>query len=398
MGVERFNLRSGFPDFLDLPWEIDPDQWEGSTSRIVELPRGISRHKVVFVEYDGEAFALKWQQLEHGIKEYDHLRRLQGLKLPSVVPVGYVVCNNEESVLITKYLDNALPYRSLFSGPNFAGYREHLLDAMAGLLVQLHLAGVYWGDCSLSNTLFRRDAGKLQAYLVDAETIEIHENLSSGMRVHDLDVMTENVIGGLTDLIAAGDLEPDFPALETGESVFQRYQNLWNEITRECQIELHERFRIKERISALNDLGFSVEEIEIQPVNNKSSLRFRVNVTDRNFHRNQLFSLTGIDAEEGQASQLMHEIMEHRANLSDERGQNVTLSVAAWHWMNHLYTSTLKKLASITRPFDEPPELYCKYLLHKWFLSEKVQKDVGRDRTIEDMVSEESPFRSQKTT
>lgn len=47
-------------------------------------------------------------------------------------------------------------------------YRDHLLDAISGLLVQLHLAGTFWGDCSLSNTLFRRDAGALQAYLVDA--------------------------------------------------------------------------------------------------------------------------------------------------------------------------------------------------------------------------------------
>ena len=53
---------------------------------------------------------------------------------------------------------------------------------MASLLVDLHLAGVYWGDCSLANTLFRRSGDKIQAYLVDAETSEIHPRLSNGQR------------------------------------------------------------------------------------------------------------------------------------------------------------------------------------------------------------------------
>ena len=48
--------------------------------------------------------------------------------------------------------------------------------------MRLHLAGFFWGDCSLSNTLFRRDAGALAAYLVDAETGELHPTLSDGLR------------------------------------------------------------------------------------------------------------------------------------------------------------------------------------------------------------------------
>ena len=44
------------------------------------------------------------------------------------------------------------------------------------LLVRLHLVGFWWGDVSLSNTLFRRDAGAFAAYLVDAETGELHDD------------------------------------------------------------------------------------------------------------------------------------------------------------------------------------------------------------------------------
>ncbi len=44
--------------------------------------------------------------------------------------------------------------------------------SLAVLLVRLHVVGFYWGDVSLSNTLFRRDAETFAAYLVDAETGE----------------------------------------------------------------------------------------------------------------------------------------------------------------------------------------------------------------------------------
>ena len=58
-----------------------------------------------------------------------------------------------------------------------------MLDAVTQLLVRLHLAGFFWGDCSLSNTLFRRDAGALTAYVVDVETGELHPELSNGQRL-----------------------------------------------------------------------------------------------------------------------------------------------------------------------------------------------------------------------
>ncbi len=77
-----------------------------------------------------------------------------------------------------------------------------MLDALAQLFVQLHLNGFFWGDCSLSNTLFRRDAGALRAFLVDAETGEQHPSLSDGQRAHDLLIAEENIAGELLDLAA----------------------------------------------------------------------------------------------------------------------------------------------------------------------------------------------------
>ena len=80
---------------------------------------------------------------------------------------------------------------------------ELLLDALAGLLVRIHLAGFFWGDCSLSNTLFRRDAGALAAYVVDVETGELQEQLSDGQRRYDLEIAYENLSYEFFD-VAAG--------------------------------------------------------------------------------------------------------------------------------------------------------------------------------------------------
>ena len=169
-GIQTSALRPGHPDFLDLPWHLSIVEWEGVCPRLERMPVGLSRHPVVFVNYGGRLYACKELPPDIATKEYDLLRRMEELRLPVVTPVGYVQVrhhNGEAGVLITRYLDYSLPYHYLFKQPDLARYRDHLIDALAGLLVQLHLAGVYWGDCSLSNTLYRRDAGALQAYLVD---------------------------------------------------------------------------------------------------------------------------------------------------------------------------------------------------------------------------------------
>ena len=90
---------------------------------------------------------------------------------------------------------------------------------MALLLVDLHRAGVYWGDCSLANTLFRRDGDRIQAYLVDAETGEAFPSLSDGQRDYDLEILVENVAFGLADLAAYLGRDEMDEAIEAAQSV-----------------------------------------------------------------------------------------------------------------------------------------------------------------------------------
>ena len=118
-----------------------------------------------------------------------------------------------DACLLTRHLQFSLPYRALFSQTLRPDTAVRLMDALALLLVRLHLDGFWWGDVSLSNTLFRRDAGAFAAYLVDAETGELHPRLTDGQRAHDLDIAQVNIAGELMDLAAGGLLhEPPTPS------------------------------------------------------------------------------------------------------------------------------------------------------------------------------------------
>jgi hypothetical protein len=389
-------LRPGYPDFNDLPWDYPLLEWHTSCSRYEEVSRGLSRHPVVFVNFDGDLYAVK--ELPPGLAqaEYNFLTQIEQYRLPCVSPVGYATLRNSQgdsSILITSYLEQSLPYRSLFMRSSLNHYREHLLDAMALLLVQLHLVGIFWGDCSLSNTLFRRDAGALQAYLVDAETAEVHlPPLAPMLRYHELEIMEENVVRDLADLETAGQLASNIPILETGEYIRQRYRSLWEEITREVIINPDEHYRLQERIRALNSLGFSVKNVEIQGSDQGEKLHLRIIVTDRNFHRDQLFELTGLEAEEMQARQMMNEIYELKAFLSQSSNHSIRFSLAANHWLEKIYQPVIDHLKPLIEHKDrgdvntDPVELYCQILEHKWYLSESVRHDVGHLAAVEDFI------------
>jgi len=389
-GLRSLQVRPGHPDFLDLPWHRPLGEWAAQCGRVVQLPRGLSRHEVLFVSYGPAVYAFKELPAPVAEHEYDLLSLLEERRMPAVTPIGRAHVRRDDGeeggVLVTRYLDGALPYRTLFQNPGLHRYRERLLDAMAGLLVRLHLAGFYWGDCSLSNTLFRRDAGELRAYLVDAETSEHHEALGDGARRQDLMILEENVAGDLADLEAYMELPGSLDAFETGTRIRERYEALWAEVTREEVIPRDENWRIQDRIRRLNQLGFSVGEVEIETTGAGDRLRIRAIVTDRDYHRHLFHSLTGLTVEERQAQQMLNEIKELKATLTREMNRSVPFSVAAFHWQRERYEPALRELAPVLGKDADPAEVYCQVLEHKWFLSEQARRDVGLPAALADYV------------
>lgn len=387
-----------YPDFADLPWELKPDEWTKDELRLEEVQHGISRHPVVFVNFDGSLYVIKELPERIAQKEYDLLSQMQEHSLPCVKPIGYATVMRKtgpSSVLFTRYLEASMPYRYLFISNAVDRLQTHLLDAISGLLVQLHSNGFYWGDCSLSNILFRRDAGALQAYLVDAETVEFHlPRLSPMLRYHDLEIMQENIHGELTELQTDEHLSLSYPIQETGAYIQQRYRRLWEEITREDVFTQNELYRVQERIRALNSLGFSVKDIELKNEDHGNILKLRIFVSDRNFHRNQLLEFTGLYAEDRQAQQIINEINELKANFSQAGNPNISLLAVASHWFEHVYQPVIEQLRPIINSSEHPKfnadpiELYCQILEHKWYLSERARHDVGHQAAVEDFIKQ----------
>jgi hypothetical protein len=386
----RFRLlaRTGHPTFLDLPWHQPLEEWQ--SDRIVELVRGISRHVVRFVNYGGDIYALKELPERVAVREYGLLRRMEHESIPVVKAVGVVTDRGRElpDVLITKHLDFSLPYRALFSGPGIPDLRTNLLRGLAELLVRLHLSGFFWGDCSLSNTLFRRDAGALSAYLVDAETSEWHPTLSGGQRDHDLLIAEENVAGELLDVAAETGLPPDIDPFETAADVRGSYDALWSELTREEVFGPDERYRIDERLRRLNELGFDVEEIQLVGDADGYRLQLDPHVVEPGHHRRRLLMLTGLDAQENQARRMLNDLARFRAELEEETGGSVPESVAAYRWRAEVFEPAVAAVPSGLWNKLPAAEVFHQILDHRWYLSEQSGTDVGLDRAVEAYVED----------
>lgn len=387
----RLLTRPGHPDFLDLPWSQPLADW--NDERLVEVATGLHRHVVRFVNIDGALYALKELPPRLADREYRVLRHMADDGLPVVEVVGVARRAGLEHVLITRHLEYSLPYRTLFTRRRPAGDDEadphslvglhrRLLDAMALLLVRMHLAGFYWGDCSLSNTLFRRDAGALAAYIVDVETGEWHTELTAGQRRADLEVAQLNVAGGLMDVQAQLDLPPDPDPVDSAERLVERYEQLWVELTEDMVIRADERYRIEARLRRVNELGFDVEEVELESTSNGDRLRMRTRVSEQGFHRRRLMQLTGLQAQENQARSLLNDLTNFRAAAERDEGRPMPEAVAAYRWLHEVFEKVVDAIPDEHRSRLEPVEVFHEVIEHKWYLSEQEGQDVGVHRAL----------------
>ena len=391
----------GSSTLLDLPWSTPLADWDDL--RIV-VPRqaGLHRHVVRFVEDRGRVWAIKELPDELGEREYEVLQWLSELSIPSVPLYGVVYDRGAEieSALITGYLEFSTTYRALFSEPRAIHPHKSLLDALVQLLARLHLGGVYWGDCSLSNTLFRLDAGKLAAYLVDAETAEIHPELSDGQRQADLLQASESLAGELFDLQRGGVVSDSLDPLELAEHVAVRYEQLWEELTADWVFAAgEERKRIAQRVRRLNDLGYDIEELELADAGD-GQLRLRVTtrVSEPGHHRVLLHQRTGLVAEENQARRLLNDLESYHAYLEQQAGRPVSDVVAASRWLERVFDRVIASIPPELADKLDPVEVFHEVLEHRWFLSEQAGTDVGTKAATTSYLRDVLPTVSDRLT
>jgi Domain of unknown function (DUF4032) len=364
---------------LTLPWRLPLEDWEDD--RLVEIrQRGLSRHVVRFAADDGRLYALKSISEDLARREYRMLRGLDEMAIPAVEVVGIVVDRGRDAdaILVTRFLEYASTYRAVFSSPRGGPPVDRLLDALVELLVRLHLSGFFWGDCSLSNALFRADAGTFEAYLVDTETSERHPTLTDGQRTLDLEIATERVCGELLDLQAGELLPADIDPFEVSEELGRRYRGLWDELTREELFHpADQRHRIAKRVSKLNAMGFDADEIELIDSPEGTRLRVRTRVAESGQSSRDLFRQTGITAEEHQARRLANDIASFRAYLEQKTGRPVSETVAAHRWLEEVYDPVVMAIPDGLHGRLAPPEIFHEILEHRWYMSEDAGRDVG---------------------
>ncbi|MFB6855429.1 DUF4032 domain-containing protein [Streptomyces sp. NPDC001939] len=378
---------------LELPWHVPLEEWPDKY--LVPLPRGISRHVVRYARAGSEVVAVKELAERPALREYELLRTLDRLAIPAVDPLAVVTGRTDadgaplEPVLITRHLGGSLPYRSMFETTMRPGTVHRLMDALAVLLVRLHLAGFAWGDCSLSNTLFRRDAGAYAAYLVDAETGELHPRLSDGQRAYDIELARVNISGEMLDLEASGALHPSIDPIAFGTEIGERYEALWTELTRTSVYPAGKHHYMERRIRRLNDLGFDVAEMQISHADQGDTVTFVPKVVDAGHHQRQLLRLTGMDAEENQARRLLNDLESWMATQDDYAPGDplgARAEVLAHRWVRDVFRPTVRAVRDHVPERTDAAELYHELLEHRWYLSERAQHDIGLDAAVEDYV------------
>lgn len=377
--MEQLQITSATPDsaLLDLPWRTPLTDWPADV--LAALPRGISRHVVRFVRLDGRVLAIKEISESVAFREYELLRQLRKLDIPAVRPVGVVTGRRDdqgeplEAALVTEHLAFSLPYRAVFSQALRPDTAARLIDALAVLLVRVHLVGFYWGDVSLSNTLFRRDAHQFAAYLVDAETGDLHRELTPGQRSYDVDLARTNIIGELFDLEAGELLDEEVDAIAIGDALVSRYTELWEALTGVESFGADERWRVAARIDRLNDLGFDVGELSITTDIDGTTVRIQPQVVDAGHHSRRLFRLTGLDVQDNQARRLLNDLDSYVAatDRQDDDPQMV-----AHDWSQNVFQPTIRAVPRELRRKLEPAQLFHEILDHRWFISEQAGRDV----------------------
>ena len=392
MGTPKLVIRPGNPDFLDLPWDTPINDW--THERLVEMPTGIHRHPVVFVAYDEGVFAIKELPLRIARSEFEVLRLLEDRTHRAASPAGWLTRpwldphSEGAGAVITRYVQHSFPYRRLVHGLGFGQRRDHMLDSVASLLVELHLVGLYWGDCSLSNLLYRWDAGLIEAIMIDGETSMLKEELSTGQRLEDLQIMIENVAGEMADIAAEMEADLDHADLALGEDIAARYHSLWDELTEDLVVRKDETYLIRQRLDVLQSLGFVVDDFSLESAGDGQLVKMRVSVAGRTYHADRLRQLTGLEASETQARVLLNDLSYYQA----KHGTNTKTGrvLAAIDWLKEGFEPYIGLIAA-QWPDDDPIQRFCDFLHHRLKMAEERSQDMENDEAFAKWVSEGGP-------
>ena len=383
---------------IGLPWEQPLEEWPEDP--LLAEKRGISRHIVRLVRADEEdpnsdIYAVKETVVEFAKREYKALTELKQLGAPSVEPVavieGRVDSKGEElpCAIATRFLPFSLPYRVVLSQSVSAHDINNMANALAYLLVQLHLLGFWWGDCSLSNTLFRRDADGFAAYLVDAETGEFQSKLSDGQREHDLEIAFFNVAAELEDLQLSGVLYEGMDPIRASEAVQRRYRRLWSALKDPQRLDPNDRHAVERAMRQLHDLGFAVEEVQVLMDDETRMLSFQPRLVAAGYHSAKIKGRFGLDTEELQAKRILASFDRWYARQPIKTSKDEM----AKEWLDTVFNPIIDLVPEDLKGRVEKAQMFHEILENRWYMTEKLGYDVGLEAAAKAYIDEILPLR-----
>jgi hypothetical protein len=143
-------------------------------------------------------------------------------------------------------------------------------------------------------------------------------------------------------------------------------------------ISSNERYRIRERIARLNELGFSVDDVDLAPVGGEDRVRMRVRVGGRTFHSQRLRELTGIEASENQSRHILSDLNYFIAKSG--RKSSTGKTVAVMSWITTCFEPLIGQISEVWQ--GDPIQGFCDFLLFRLAVASERGSDVPNEEAF----------------
>jgi hypothetical protein len=191
----------------------------------------------------------------------------------------------------------------------------------------------------------------------------------------------------MADIAAMTGVDIELADYTLGDDVEKSYHSLWEELNEELIITRNESFRIRGRIARLNELGFAVNDVYLDPTDQGNLVRMKVEVGGRTFHSERLRQQTGIEASENQArvilSDLNYYLAKHGAATASGK------SVGTFKWLTNSYEPMVKQISELRG--GDPVQGYCDLLNHRFILARRRNQDVDNEDALADWIQAGMP-------
>jgi hypothetical protein len=384
----------------DLPWDIQLEEWEAHNVQLLVVRRGDSRHPVIFIERQGVRYAIKETTPRMAEREIRNLQEIEHRGIPTLSPIGTVhvampaialdvpgirgmrqYINADRGYTVTQLAPRVVPHVLLYRLPLTRRTKQHMLSAVAVLMVELHEHGIYWGDPSLANALLRIDGRQILGIMADAETVEIFPRpIGEGLSEQDLAQFGESLAWQAEDLRQAKGLPEDVQVLDDDDYryFYQRYRAVRKEHARVTGN--HDRntiYQTQRLIRAMDDWRSILSEKARSAVH-------QITPVIPGWYQQRIYDLIRITIPRASAHRFYNLIVGHKNIMTKNSGHEVSLEEAAQDWYDNYHLPTILLLSQHLTNEQDPMQAYFAIMQHKWDMSMKTGYEIPLDEAILD--------------